>query len=94
MRTPEGMPDAKNIKPEYMRPNQVEKAFGLKATTVRSWVPRRLSGVRIGRTVLVNVSDLRSRLSRVEAGEPWENVFCEPSSNFGHCSHYPKEGNA
>lgn len=78
---------------EYLRPKQIEETFGMKAVTARYYFSRGiLKGAKILGTVYINAADLRSRMQRVEAGEPSEIVFSVPeSSNLVVASKYKKE---
>jgi excisionase family DNA binding protein len=72
---------------EYIRPSQATAIFGIKADTARRWFSQgRMPGARIGKTILINATELRARIQRVESGEPWELVFSPQASLIGHYS--------
>jgi hypothetical protein len=60
---------------EFCSPSGIEKLFGIKCATVRSWIrQRRIKGFKIGKLVLINISEFRERFSRYERGEDFFDV--------------------
>lgn len=61
---------------QWYNPQQIEEVFGIRAGTVRAWYRQgRVSGMRIGRSVLIDAGDLHAKLAKVKAGQDWSAVF-------------------
>jgi excisionase family DNA binding protein len=58
-----------NDRKRYLNPAQIERRYGIRRPTVRTWVRQgRIKGYKAGRLVLVPEEEIEARFERVDQG--------------------------
>jgi hypothetical protein len=61
--------------PIYLTPVQMQRTYGIKAATIRSWFSQgKIAGAKLGKIIVINNAKFLEMIKRIENGET-TNVF-------------------